>query len=169
LTSLASLIGSALARAELVGRLREQAATDELTGLPNRRAWYEHLDLAFARARRTKQALSVIGLDVDGLKEVNDQEGHAAGDRLLIEVASRWSSVLRETDLVARVGGDEFAVLLEDAGESEAADVLERLRGAIDERHSASGGAATWNGVEQADDLMRRADERMYAQKLSRR
>jgi diguanylate cyclase (GGDEF)-like protein len=169
LTSLASLIGSALARAELVSRLREQAATDELTGLPNRRAWYEHLELAFARARRTTQALSVIGLDVDGLKEVNDQEGHAAGDRLLVEVASRWSSVLRETDLVARVGGDEFAVLLEDAGETEAADVLRRLQDAVGERHSASGGAATWDGVEQADDLMRRADERMYAQKLSRR
>jgi diguanylate cyclase (GGDEF)-like protein len=143
---LANLIGAALARAELLSRLREQAATDVLTGLPNRRAWYEHLDLALARARRSGRPLSVVALDLDGLKALNDREGHASGDRLLVEVASRWPTVLRETDLVARTGGDEFVVLLEDTGEPEAFEVLERLQRVLDGRCGVSGGAATWDG-----------------------
>jgi diguanylate cyclase (GGDEF)-like protein len=168
LSALANPIGSAIARAELLNQLREQAATDELTGLPNRRAWYEHLALALGRTRRSGRPLTVIVLDLDGLKDVNDLQGHAAGDRLLVEAASLWPAVLRETDLLARTGGDEFVVLLEDTSEAEAYDILDRLQRVPLGKFTASGGVATWDGDEHVDELMRRADELMYAQKTAR-
>ena len=165
LSLLAGMIGTALARADLLSKLSEQAVTDELTGLPNRRGWYEHLAGALARARRTGDSVSVIALDVDGLKLVNDRDGHAAGDRLLREVGSRWSAVLRENDVLGRLGGDEFAVVLEGADQTAAADVVTRLAACLRDEHSASAGVATWDGVEDDMSLLSRADEAMYRQK----
>ena len=165
LSLLAGMIGTALARADLLSKLSEQAVTDELTGLPNRRGWYEHLAEALGRARRSGASVSVIALDVDGLKLVNDRDGHAAGDRLLREVGSRWSSALRENDVLGRLGGDEFAVVLEGADPTVAADVVERLAACLRDEHSASAGVATWDGVEDDTSLLSRADEAMYRQK----
>lgn len=165
LSLLADMVGSALARAELLDRLHEQAVTDELTGLPNRRAWNRQLELALGRARRTALPLSVIVLDVDGLKAINDTRGHAAGDRLLRAITGRWAAAVREADLLGRLGGDEFGVLLEGADEDEAQDVVERLGAALGEGEAASAGSATWDGGEDGTSLLARADRRMYEQK----
>src|SRR5207237_1210990 len=92
--------------------LREQALHDALTGLPNRTLLNDRLTSAIAGAQRQNVALSVLLLDLDGFKEVNDTSGHHAGDLVLVEVASRLSGALRESDTAARLGGDEFVVLL---------------------------------------------------------
>lgn len=87
---------------------------DRLTGLPNRAMFEEHLDLALARAERARLAVAVLYMDLDNFKMLNDTKGHAAGDQLLIEIAARLQEATRDTDLVARQGGDEFLVLLAD-------------------------------------------------------
>jgi diguanylate cyclase (GGDEF)-like protein/PAS domain S-box-containing protein len=95
-------------------RLTVLATTDELTGLPNRRMFAEQLDLALARARRGALAVAVLCLDLDRFKAINDSLGHAVGDDLLVEVAARLRAGARDTDVVARFGGDEFVILLAD-------------------------------------------------------
>jgi diguanylate cyclase (GGDEF)-like protein len=164
---LASMIGAALDRADLLGRLSEEAVTDELTGLPNRRAWYQHLDRALARAGRSGQPLSVVALDVDGLKVVNDRDGHAAGDALLRGLADRWTAALRGADVLGRLGGDEFAVVVAGAGETEAREVVARLEEALGDAR-ASAGIATWNGLEDGAALIARADACRYRSKHAR-
>ncbi len=163
LSLLGSVIGTALVRAELVAMLAAQAVTDDLTGLPNRRAWHEHLTLAFNRARRSGLPLSVVVLDLDGFKQVNDVHGHVEGDRLLREAAHILSGALRDMDILGRIGGDEFGVILEGADADAAADVVSRLPEA-----GASAGIATWDGLEDAASLLTRADAEMYRQKRLR-
>jgi diguanylate cyclase (GGDEF)-like protein len=102
----------------------ERAQTDVLTGLANRRIFVERLALSFAEARRGGKAFAVLCFDLDGFKDVNDTLGHPAGDMLLRQVAERLKASMRDTDLVARFGGDEFAVLEPDASDSEAAGAL---------------------------------------------
>ena len=165
LTLLAGIIGAAVGRAELLRQVREQAVTDELTGLPNRRAWYHHLDAAVARARRSDQPLTVLILDLDHFKEVNDGLGHHAGDQLLRTVSTRWGGALRETDLLGRIGGDEFGVVLEGADELIASDVVSRLESAMPGEHTATAGYAMWDGVEDVASLVARADVAMYERK----
>jgi len=94
--------------------LHHQALHDTLTGLPNRALFVEQLQLFLVRSRRRETAVSVLYLDLDGFKDVNDTLGHRAGDELLVAVADRLKSVLRAEDVVARLGGDEFVILLED-------------------------------------------------------
>jgi diguanylate cyclase (GGDEF)-like protein len=168
LEMLAGMTAAALVRAQLLGQLNEQATRDELTGLVNRREWYRQLDLAVVRAHRSEHALSVIILDVNGLKLVNDRDGHAAGDRLLRSISSRWAATLRESDILGRIGGDEFGIILDQAGEVTAAEVVDRLRAALDGDQSAAAGIATWDTVESAGTLVDRADEAMYRQKRAR-
>jgi len=166
---LADVVGSALSRAELLARLLEVADSDPLTGLANRRSWYERLEAALARSRRHRHPVSVLLLDLDGFKEVNDRLGRAAGDLMLRTIASHWTAALRETDVLGRVGGDEFAALLEHADEEAAHDVVVRLRGALPAGERFSAGSATWDGDESVDELVARADFGMYADKRSRR
>lgn len=102
-------------------RLREeQALLDTLTGLPNRRALQEMLPRALGRARRNGRPLAVLFLDLDGLKRVNDERGHPAGDELLCQFARRLRTCVRETDTVSRLAGDEFVVVLEGLLDAEA-------------------------------------------------
>lgn len=162
---LGSVIGTGLARAELVERLAEDAHTDKLTGIPNRRSWDDQLARAMAQATRSGAPLSVAMCDVDGLKFVNDTEGHGAGDAVLQTVARVWRTAARLGDLVARVGGDEFAILLYGADESTAEQVLERLAAQLPSGCVAPGGVAEWDGREDAAELMARADEQMYERK----
>jgi diguanylate cyclase (GGDEF)-like protein len=163
-----NIIGSALARAELIEQLTDQADTDELTGLANRRAWYAQLGHAVDRARRSQNALTVLAIDVDGLKAVNDNVGHHAGDELLQTAARRWTSVLRTTDLLGRLGGDEFGVILEMTDADEATQVVRRLTASLCDEYQASIGVAVWNRIEDVDTLVRRADAQMYKQKRDR-
>ena len=166
LTLLANMIGSALARAELLEKLNHLALTDELTGLANRRSWHDHLEHALARARRSGAPLSVVVLDLNGFKQVNDTQGHAAGDRLLRTVSACWSSVLRDSDILGRIGGDEFAVILEQTDEITAARIAGRLGESLRTGSvTAATGTATWNRREDAEGLVSRADAAMYEQK----
>ena len=169
LALLADIVGGALVRADLLARLQRQAHTDQLTGLPNRRAWYERLDEALARARRHGHPVTVIVLDLDDFKLTNDTRGHAAGDRMLMGAGRRWSSIVRASDVVGRTGGDEFGVICEHTDAEAAAELGDRLRAALPPDQSVSVGAATWDGDETADDLVGRADIAMYEDKHQRR
>jgi diguanylate cyclase (GGDEF)-like protein len=111
-------------RVSAAEKIAELARTDSVTGLPNRAAFLERLDLAFARARRGTSPFGVLYLDLDQFKDVNDTLGHAAGDALLQAVGDRLKGCVRETDLVARFGGDEFAVLQDEMTDVASAEHL---------------------------------------------
>ncbi len=117
-------------------RLTVLATTDDLTQLPNRRLLDEQLALALARARRGKLSVAVLSVDLDRFKDVNDSLGHAYGDRVLVEVAECLRAGARETDVVARVGGDEFVILLADLDVEEAPALVQTVVDRISERLS---------------------------------
>jgi len=102
----------------------KQAAHDPLTGLPNRLLLHETIERAMAAAKRTQECLALVSIDIDHFKTVNDSHGHAAGDRLLVELATRLRHSLRASDTVFRVGGDEFVALLPDVGSGAKAQAL---------------------------------------------
>lgn len=154
----------------LAGQLRGLAATDALTGLPNRRAWDERLAHHLALAGRLGHPLCVVMMDVDGFKEFNDSRGHAAGDAALRAIGEAGSSVLRGTDVLARIGGDEFALLLPACDDVPAArQIVSRIRDATDQGLTLSAGVASWDGEESAARVMRRADAALYRAKDFRR
>lgn len=152
-------------RAELLARVEAMARTDELTGLANRRSWDEELPRELARAQRQRYGVTVILLDLDHFKDYNDRFGHPAGDELLKEVAATWRLTVRVTDLVARHGGEEFAVLLPQCPPRSAADITERLRQAMPSQQTLSGGIAVWDGQETPETLVARADAALYTAK----
>jgi diguanylate cyclase (GGDEF)-like protein len=177
LTVVLQMLKGRLIRAEL--RQRAMAHTDALTGLANRRGFDDALGAAIAargdaeRGRRSADAAepcAVILLDLDGFKVVNDTKGHAAGDELLRAVADECAGALRPTDTLARIGGDEFAVVAPAAGAAGA----ERLTEALESALGGTGARATiaWavHGTDgtRPDDLLRVADRRLYAGKPSR-
>lgn len=104
--------------------LRHQATYDALTGVPNRALFFDVLEQAVARARRGQKPLALLYLDLDGFKDVNDRHGHAAGDELLNAFCQRCRDILRAGDMLARIGGDEFVVLIEDAPNAAGLDAL---------------------------------------------
>jgi diguanylate cyclase (GGDEF)-like protein len=153
-------------------RLREaqaQAHTDDLTGLANRRAWDAQLPREIARSQRTGAPLSVAMIDLDGLKAINDSKGHQAGSNAIKHAAAAWSGVVRGTDMLARFGGDEFAVVMPDCGIEEALVAAERLRSAIGPRLTTSIGVAQWDGSESGPELIDRADAALYEAKWAGR
>ena len=154
--------------------LVEQARHDSLTGLPNRRAFGERLNQAMARARRSAQTLVVLYVDLDGFKAVNDQLGHAAGDKVLAEVARRLVDAVRTTDCVCRLAGDEFTVILEGAGQvGEVRRICQRILDRLSQPHDLDGprlvtpsiGAAVYEAGESQEAVCERADAAMYAAK----
>ena len=165
---LAAQAAIAIERVELLARLERIALTDELTGLPNRRAWRDALPLEMARAKRQGSPLCVAMLDVDGLKQLNDSRGHHAGDQLLKQNAAGWSSALRPVDMLARYGGDEFAAILSGCRLEDAEKLLARLVQATPAGHTFSAGIAEWDGLQDAHALMAEADARLYAAKARR-
>jgi two-component system cell cycle response regulator len=148
---------------------------DPLTGLPNRRAFEEELAREAARASRAGAPLAVVMLDVDRFKAVNDGHGHAAGDEVLRAVAARAAAAIRAGDLLARVGGEEFAILLPAADLPRAAEAAERIRATLAARRieaggtsltvTASLGCAALAPGETPEALVARADARLYAAK----
>ncbi len=146
--------------------LRTQADTDNLTGLLNRGGFTKAADREHALAGRTGAPLSLAVLDLDGFKHVNDVQGHAAGDRMLAEIAAAWTRTLRPGDVLARYGGDEFLVMFPATAQEEAHDALARLRSA----HPAgwSAGVAEWEPRERLADCLARADRRLYEAKAGR-
>lgn len=151
--------------ASLVTQLRRQSETDPLTGLPNR-AWLDRAgERELAQAGRYGRPLAVAVIDLDGLKTVNDTKGHTAGDALLARVAREFAGPLRTADLLARIGGDEFALLLPETDEQGAAALIERIRAASSAGFSA--GSATYRRGEELPALLHRADIAMYRDKQS--
>jgi diguanylate cyclase (GGDEF)-like protein/PAS domain S-box-containing protein len=118
----------AFARIRLQGELSKLALFDQLTGLANRSLLREHIDSALAASARTTQPVAMMFLDLDGFKPVNDRLGHTTGDEVLREVAQRLRSVIRESDVVGRFGGDEFIVLCPETDDAQAILIAERLR-----------------------------------------
>ncbi|MEQ8348349.1 MAG: diguanylate cyclase [Sneathiellaceae bacterium] len=181
--TLAQAIGQALEKKQAEVAILRNANTDELTGLPNRRAFNERLTYLERRAVRHKISYGIAYMDLDGLKRINDTHGHEAGDALLAEAASRLADSLRQSDMLARIGGDEFVVILEDldpAATEPPQAMLERFVLAIDGapfelpcgqvQAGISIGVALYPQMaETAADLVRLADEAMFANKQARK
>lgn len=163
-------------RRRLQEKLQRLATTDSLTGLSTRRHYLELSERERKRAQRTGQPVAVFILDVDHFKRVNDSHGHAAGDLALKRLARTCMAVLRETDIVGRFGGEEFAITLPETGPDMARDIAERLRRDLEgmEIPSARGrvrltvsiGAALYRGgSESMEQILSRADRALYAAK----
>ena len=169
LESYAAQAAIALSNASLVQRLERLASEDPLTGLFNHREFHEAVDRELERSKRANGFFSVVLLDVDGLKNVNDQHGHAEGDELLRDIADAIRSVCRASDLACRIGGDEFAVILPATAAAEALAVAGRLGNElalVKHKPTISFGVAEWpNDGPTKDLLLLRADTALYAGK----
>jgi diguanylate cyclase (GGDEF)-like protein len=166
---LAAETANALERTDLVAALDATARTDQLTGVANRRAWDEALPRELTRARRARDPISVAMVDLDHFKAYNDTHGHPAGDRLLRAAAAAWTQRLRSSDVLARYGGEEFAIVLPGCGPQAAAEVAAGLRAALPHGATCSIGVAAWDGVEDPDALVARADGALYRAKSAGR
>ncbi|MGY1603902.1 diguanylate cyclase [Geodermatophilus sp. SYSU D00815] len=153
--------------ARLAAALRAAAATDPLTGVANRRAWEQEAARSLAHASRTGEPLTVAILDLDRFKEVNDTEGHGAGDALLRDLADRWSAQLRRADLLGRYGGDEFVLCLPDTDQRGATEILQRLDASHDFGWSV--GVADVRPGDTLGSVLARADADLYRHKRSHR
>lgn len=160
-------------RKKLEETIRHQAFYDNLTELPNRRLFTEHLTLEMAEAKRNSRKLAVMFLDLDRFKAINDTLGHAEGDKLLKNVAHRLKSCIRASDRAARIGGDEFNIFVSDITDSEEAAISARkILAAVNKPYIISGhelNITTSIGIsmypddgQRVDDLMRNADMAMY-------
>lgn len=149
-----------------VDRLRRSAEHDQLTGQLSRGAFAARAQQAMDVAARAALPLTIAVLDLDHFKAVNDHDGHAAGDRLLVELTTAWSSAVRRGDVLGRHGGDEFVLLMPGTSASHAAGVLERLRAAY-AGATWTAGVAQWRGESLAAWLAR-ADADLYERKRAR-
>jgi diguanylate cyclase (GGDEF)-like protein len=146
-----------------VSALRQDATRDELTGALSRRAFFEVARREMAWSERTHEALTVVAIDLNDFKGINDRHGHAAGDAVLAALPRAWAPSLRPRDVLGRLGGDEFALLMPGTDEAQAAAVVERLR-ASSVSITFAAGIASWGG-DDLDDWLAAADERQYADK----
>jgi diguanylate cyclase (GGDEF)-like protein/PAS domain S-box-containing protein len=169
-------IAAAVERQQMIDHLQQLALYDSLTQLPNRTLFEDRMQLALARARRRKAMLSLLYIDLDKFKDVNDSFGHAIGDQLLIQVARRLENCLRECDTVARLGGDEFVILLENVIHADQVRrVCDKIRQAMTstfqlEPHCVSVGVSIGVALypehgNEIHSLMRYADSQMYQSK----
>jgi len=160
--------------------LEKMASHDELTQLYNRRYFYERFHEGLARARGNRQTLALILLDIDGLKKINDEYGHAVGDVMIANLAKVIHKHIRTSDVPARLGGDEFAVLMPDTDKRGAFALAQRLWQELEEQptYEHDGMSVMLNvsigvsgfpwGGEDVDEMMHWADSDMYANKVSR-
>jgi diguanylate cyclase (GGDEF)-like protein len=169
LQTLIGLLGQqaavALERAKLLHALNDAARLDSLTGLVNRREWTPSLNRELKRARRSHEPLSLVLLDIDHFKKYNDDHGHPAGDRLLTDASAAWAEQLREVDVLARLGGEEFAALLPGCDIDGAMQVAERLRVVMPHGQSCSLGVCVWDESASADEFYAAADRALYRAK----
>jgi diguanylate cyclase (GGDEF)-like protein/putative nucleotidyltransferase with HDIG domain len=169
LSEFAELVGMAIANTEEVARLSADATTDPLTGLANHRAFQERLRAELARAERHGRPVALALVDIDHFKAVNDVGGHGLGDEVLRAVARQLREHLRAEDALARVGGDEFAVLLPELDAAEAVAALERVRRHVERAPFAGGARVTISAgvcdvadAADAEALTRYADGALY-------
>ena len=165
----AELMGMAIANADAQARLVAQATTDPLTGLVNHRAFHERLREEVAGAVRQGRALSLAVFDLDRFKQVNDTLGHVGGDVVLAETARRMAGAARSGEIVARIGGDELALLMPGVGGDEAHAAAERIRRAVTARPFPEAGTMTMSAgvcdlttTDDAEELLRLADGALY-------
>ena len=171
LKTIADFAAIAIEKAYYVKALKRVASVDSLTGLYNRRSFQKFLDREIERAKRTNDRFTLMMLDVDRFKEINDTFGHLAGDRVLTEIARILQSNLRKADLICRFGGDEFIVIMPDVGLSEAEYAKERITASLAERNR-----STTIGIElsiglhegdgsESDDVLQFVDQDLYDNK----
>ena len=163
---------NSLAKVEsLASEVYKLAALDQLTGLYNRRSGEQRLAQEISRAQRHGRPLTVLLIDIDGLKQVNDKHGHAAGDTLLKGFADRLQRAIRGSDLAVRLGGDEFMALLPECRAEEVRHVLARIEGLEFEFNEEkislhfSRGWTDYKAGETPQELLNRADQELYANK----
>jgi diguanylate cyclase (GGDEF)-like protein len=155
----------------LTNEVYKLAALDQLTGLYNRRSGEQRLAVEISRSIRHQRPLTVILLDLDGLKQINDKHGHAGGDLVLTAFAERLQRAIRGSDLAVRLGGDEFMVLLPECRSEEVKHVIARVEGlevvynGVTISCSFSKGWTDYKPGESAEDLLKRADEALYENK----
>jgi two-component system cell cycle response regulator len=172
LEELARRAGPAVDNARRFREARQLADLDALTGLHNRRYFHETLAREVARAQRYQRTLTLIVLDLDDFKEINDRIGHLGGDAVLAEAAERVRSVVRSADIACRVGGDEFAVIAPESGTDQGRLLVSRIQRAISDkpigpagRVRLSAGVAELLPEDDAVSLFERADAQLYAAK----
>ena len=175
---LGSILLRTLKREELARHeLERLMLTDALTGIGNRRMLELRLDDEILRAQRYRRALTAVYFDLDHFKQVNDKYGHDVGDTVLRQVADSLVANLRQSDHVARMGGEEFVTLLTETGLDDAVTLVERMRAAVaalkipglPQHITISAGLAQWREGETAETLLRRADQALYRAKASGR
>jgi diguanylate cyclase (GGDEF)-like protein len=174
LEDLAERVAPAIENARRFREARQLADLDSLTGLHNRRYFYETLGREVDRAQRYQRRLSLVIVDVDGFKEINDRIGHLAGDAVLAEIADRIRQVVRSADIPCRVGGDEFAVIVPEVEVGQAQQLVGRIQRAVSAQPIAragrvrvSAGVADIQPNDTPTSLFERGDESLYATKHS--
>jgi len=159
----------------ITSKLEKMSVTDPLTGLINKAKLYEELRMWMNFSRRYRTPLSLVLLDIDDFKKINDQFGHLAGDRIIAEISGTIGSMVRETDIPARWGGDEFAIILPHTSRAQAVEIMERIRVRVMEQDlelnravTCSFGVASYtNRMEDIGDFISAADEALYKAKSS--
>jgi diguanylate cyclase (GGDEF)-like protein len=172
LEELAERVAPAIENSRRFREARQLADLDSLTGLHNRRYFYETLAREVDRAQRYQRLLSLVIIDVDGFKEINDRIGHLAGDAVLAEIADRIRQVVRSADIPCRVGGDEFAVIVPEVEVGQARQLVGRIQRAVSSQPIAragrvrvSAGIADLQPNDSPTSLFERGDESLYAAK----
>jgi diguanylate cyclase (GGDEF)-like protein len=172
LEELAERVAPAIENARRFREARQLADLDSLTGLHNRRYFYETLGREVDRAQRYQRRLSLVIVDVDGFKEINDRIGHLAGDAVLAEIADRIRQVVRSADIPCRVGGDEFAVIVPEVEVGQARQLVGRIQRAVSAQPIAragrvrvSAGVADIQPNDNPTSMFERGDESLYAAK----
>ncbi len=153
--------------ASVAERFQHEAVVDDLTGLLNRRGWRYTAPRELARAGRSGNPITVVSLDLDNFKELNDELGHGEGDRALRDTAERIRATLRAGDVVARLGGDEFVALLTNSTLTGSLSAIQRLRDATPTPEDFSAGVAVWDRREELPETLRRSDLALYAAKAA--
>lgn len=162
----ATLLQLQLKECVLMSELLKESKMDSLTGSLNRRGFDDLLGIEVERASRHQRKMSLILWDIDHFKEINDEGGHAQGDKILRQFAKHIQEKVRNIDYVARLGGDEFAVILPDTGIEEAMHVASRIHSSLNGEFTISGGVAELtSSTEKPDSLMKRADQALYQSK----